>query len=50
MMRWRHTAQTQDEMKGGLLLNVVVSQSATIVELLAGEDQALLIRGGFLFG
>ena len=31
-------------MKGGLLLNVVVRESAALLELLAGEDQALLIR------
>lgn len=31
-------------MKGRLLLDVVVGQSTTILELLAGEDQALLIR------
>ena len=29
------TAETQDEMKGGLLLDVVVGQRATILELLA---------------
>ena len=32
-------------MKGGLLLNVVVAESAAIFKLLAGEDQALLVRG-----
>ncbi len=31
-------------MKGGLLLNVVVAQRATIFQLLAGENQALLVR------
>jgi hypothetical protein len=30
---------------GGLLLDVVVSQSTTIFQLLASEDQALLVRG-----
>jgi hypothetical protein len=38
------TAQAQDEMQSGLLLDVVVGQGAAILELLAGEDQALLIR------
>jgi len=38
------TTQAEDEVKGGFLLDVVVSQSATIFELLASEDQALLIR------
>jgi len=37
------TAKTQDEMKGRLLLNVVVGQSATIFQLLASEDQTLLV-------
>ena len=31
-------------MESGLLLNVVVGQSAAILELLAGEDQTLLVR------
>ena len=35
-------------MEGGLLLNVVVGQGAAILELLAGEDQTLLIRGDAL--
>ena len=32
-------------MKGRLLLDVVVAQGATILELLTSEDKALLIRG-----
>ena len=32
------------EMKGGLLLDVVVGAGMTILEPLAGEDQALLVR------
>jgi hypothetical protein len=35
-------------MKGGFLLDVVVGESATILKLLAGEDQALLVRGNTL--
>jgi hypothetical protein len=31
-------------MEGGFLLNVVVGQGTTIFELLAGENQTLLIR------
>ena len=31
-------------MKGGLFLDIVVAKGATILELLAGEDQALLVR------
>jgi len=30
--------------KGGLLLDVVISKSTTILELLASENQTLLIR------
>ena len=32
-------------MEGGLLLDVVVAKSATILQLLAGEDQPLLVWG-----
>ena len=35
-------------MKGRLLLDVVIRKSAAILELLAGEDQALLVRGDSL--
>ena len=38
------TTQTKDKVKGGLLLNVVVTQSAAILKLLASENQTLLIR------
>lgn len=31
-------------MEGGLLLDVVVGQGTAVFELLAGEDQALLVR------
>jgi len=37
-------AQTQHEVQSRLLLNVVVGQRAPVLELLAGEDEALLIR------
>ena len=37
------TTKTEDQVEGGLLLNVVVAESATIFELLAGEDQSLLV-------
>jgi hypothetical protein len=30
--------------KGGLLLDVVVGKSAAVLQLLASEDQALLVR------
>ncbi len=41
-------AQTEHQVKGGLLLDVVVGEGAAILELLAGEDQALLIGGDAL--
>ena len=37
------TTKSKDQMEGGLLLDVVVRKSAAVLELLAGEDQALLI-------
>jgi len=39
------TAETEDEVEGGLLLDVVVRKSAAVLELLASEDEALLIWG-----
>ena len=32
-------------MEGRLLLDVVVGESTAVLELLSGEDQALLVRG-----
>ncbi|KIM75919.1 hypothetical protein PILCRDRAFT_13128 [Piloderma croceum F 1598] len=41
-----HTAtETEDEVKGRLLLNVVVGQCAAILELFPGKDETLLVRG-----
>ena len=37
------TTQTEHQVKGGLLLNVVIGQSATILKLLAGKDETLLV-------
>ena len=39
------SSQTQDQVKGGLLLDIVVSQGASILQLLASKDQPLLVRG-----
>jgi len=39
------TTETEDQMQSGLLLNVVIGQGAAIFELLAGEDETLLIWG-----
>lgn len=38
------TTQTKHEVEGRLLLDVVIRKSAAVLELLAGEDQALLVR------
>ncbi|KAL4563096.1 hypothetical protein LXL04_027129 [Taraxacum kok-saghyz] len=41
-----HTSpETEDEMEGGLLLNVVVGKGTAVLELLSGEDQPLLVWG-----
>jgi len=37
-------AKSEDEMESRLLLDVVVGQGATVLELLAGKDQTLLVR------
>ena len=39
------TTKAEDEVEGGLLLDVVVGKSAAVLELLAGEDKTLLVRG-----
>merc|ERR1719270_2059243 len=40
--------QPEDKVKSGLLLGVVVGQSPAILQLLASEDQPLLVRGDSL--
>jgi len=43
------TSESEDEMESGLLLDVIVAESAAILELLTGEDKSLLIgRNTFL--
>jgi hypothetical protein len=37
-------AQAEHQVEGRLLLDVVVRERAAILQLLAGEDQALLVR------
>merc|ERR1719204_2977815 len=39
------TTKTEDEMEGGLLLNVIVREGSSIFKLLSGENQSLLLRG-----
>ena len=38
------TAETEDEMEGAFLLDVVVGEGAAVLELLSGEDEPLLVR------
>ncbi len=42
------TAQTQHQVQRALLLDVVVGESAAVLELLAREDEALLVGGDAL--
>merc|ERR1712238_99554 len=42
------SAKTKYQMKSGLLLDVVVAQSATVLKLLSSKNQTLLIRGNSL--
>jgi hypothetical protein len=37
------TTETEDEMEGGFLLNVVVRERAAVLELLSGKDKTLLV-------
>ena len=37
-------SEAEDQVQGGLLLDVVVRKGAAILELLTGEDESLLIR------
>merc|ERR1712198_377059 len=43
------SSQAEDKVEGRLLLDVVVGKSATILELLASEDQTLLVGRDALF-
>jgi len=42
-------AQAQHQVQSALLLDVVVSEGAAVLELLARKDEALLVRGNALF-
>ena len=41
-------AEAEHEVEGRLLLDVVVREGATVLQLLPGEDEALLVRGDAL--
>lgn len=38
------TTETEDEMESRFFLDIIVRQSPTVLELLASENQALLVR------
>ena len=40
--------ETENQVQGGLFLDVVIRESAPILQLLSSEDQTLLIRGDSL--
>jgi hypothetical protein len=42
------TTQAEHEVQGRLLLDVVVREGTAVLELLASEDQTLLVRGDSL--
>uniref|UniRef100_A0A453SVC4 Uncharacterized protein n=1 Tax=Aegilops tauschii subsp. strangulata TaxID=200361 RepID=A0A453SVC4_AEGTS len=42
------TTETEHQVKGGLLLDVIVRQGAAILKLLTSEDETLLVRGNAL--
>lgn len=42
------TTETKHEVEGGLLLDVIVRKGASILELLASEDETLLVGGDSL--
>ena len=45
-----HTSsESEHEMEGRFLLNVVISKSSSVLELLTGEDKSLLVRGDSFF-
>ena len=39
------TTQTENKVESGLLLDVIVAEGATVLQLLPGENQTLLIGG-----
>jgi len=39
------TTEAENQMKGGLFLDIVIRKSTTIFQLLARENQPLLVRG-----
>ena len=48
--RWLNstTTKTKNQVESRLLLDVVIAESSTVLELLTSEDESLLIRGNSL--
>ena len=44
MLHLVSTTETKDQVEGGLLLDVVVRESTSILKLLSSKDKTLLIR------
>ena len=47
-MHFTTSTETKDQMESGLLLNVIIRKSTSILELLSSKDQTLLIWGNSL--
>ena len=45
VLGFRAAPEAQHQVEGGLLLDVVVCKGAPILQLLAGKNEALLVRG-----
>jgi len=43
------TPKTEDQVESGLLLDIVITQSASVLQLLSSKDETLLIRGDAFF-
>merc|ERR1712039_473596 len=43
------TSQSQHQIQGGFLLNVIIRESTSILQLLSSEDQSLLFRWNTFF-
>ena len=42
--RLNSSTKSEDEVEGGLLLDVVIAEGPPVLELLTGEDEPLLVR------
>ena len=42
------SSESENQVEGGLLLDVVIRKGSSVLELLSGEDESLLVRGDTL--